>query len=332
MDYRQQTENTNLAAGKLIVKDLAIVVVDDTKFGRAVFKSVLTKVGYSDIRVADSAQHALEFMKQRRADVLVADWFMPGMSGLELTNRVRQIDEENHTYTSIILCTAQEGVAPLVMAFRRGVDDFIRKPFDHEELVARVYAAGNASNLQNMLLESTARLASSNRQLAEISMADPLTGLGNRIYYEKQLQALISEFTARGGGVCPALLKIDDFNSIRMEQSAADIDEILVSVGRRIVRVLRPTDVTCRLSTCEFGVVLHYPDVSNFRPTVFDRLQNDISGRPFNTERGELHITVSIGACFLEDQPENPTAGGLIGFARQNLEDAQKAGTNQLKY
>ena len=64
------------------MSDLAIVVVDDTKFGRAVFNSVLSKAGYGDIRVAGSAQEALALMEQRRADVLVADWFMPEMDGL----------------------------------------------------------------------------------------------------------------------------------------------------------------------------------------------------------------------------------------------------------
>ncbi len=66
----------------LLVSDLAIVVVDDTKFGRAVYNSVLSKAGYGDIRVAGSAQEALALMEQRRADVLVADWFMPEMDGL----------------------------------------------------------------------------------------------------------------------------------------------------------------------------------------------------------------------------------------------------------
>ncbi|MDH3451669.1 MAG: response regulator [Gammaproteobacteria bacterium] len=317
---------------KLLVSDLAIVVVDDTKFGRAVFNSVLSKAGYTDIRVAGSARRALELMAQRRADVLVADWFMPEMDGLELTHRVRQLDEERNEYTSIILCTALEGVNALVTAFRRGVDDFIRKPFDHEELIARVYAAGNSANLHNMLLESAQRLRQSNRELSELTARDSLTGLGNAGYLTQHLEALLAEVAARGGGVCCALVAIDEWATLRDHHSPEESDQILVGVARRIQRTIRPTDVAAVSQQGEFAVVLHYPDVAAFRATVFERLQAGICERPIAVGSGDMPVTVSIGASLFEDQPENPTAETLLEDARRQLEDASSHGHRQIKY
>ncbi|MDH3714492.1 MAG: response regulator [Gammaproteobacteria bacterium] len=317
---------------KLLVSDLAIVVVDDTKFGRAVFNSVLSKAGYSDIRVAGSARQALELMEERRADVLVADWFMPEMDGLELTHRVRQLDEERNGYTSIILCTALEGVNALVTAFRRGVDDFIRKPFDHEELIARVYAAGNSANLHNMLLESAQRMQQSNQELSELSARDPLTGLGNASFLAQQLDALLAEVAARGGGVCCALVAIDEWNALLEKHAGDEADQIRIGVARRIRRTIRPTDVAAISQDGEFAVVLHYPDVAAFRATVFERLQAEICERPLAVLGTDLPISVSIGASLFEDQPDNPTAETLLEDARRQLRDACSHGNRQIKY
>ena len=106
------------------------------QFSRAVVQAALKKAGYTNIRVAESAAQALDAMEKEHADVVLADWVMPEMDGLELTDIIRQIDEEKGTYTAIILFTAQEGIEPLVEAFSRGVDDYICKPPNPHELAA----------------------------------------------------------------------------------------------------------------------------------------------------------------------------------------------------
>jgi len=95
-------------------KDLSIIIVDDLQFSRIVVKTALKKAGYHGVRIADSASEALTMMEQQPADVLLADWMMPEMDGLELTHQVRQRDEEKGTYTAIILFTAHDGVDYLV--------------------------------------------------------------------------------------------------------------------------------------------------------------------------------------------------------------------------
>ncbi|HHO59337.1 MAG TPA: response regulator, partial [Thiotrichales bacterium] len=109
-------------------QDLSIIIVDDLQFSRIVVKTALKKAGYDGVRMADSATEALTMLEQKPADVVLADWMMPEMDGLELTERIRQRDEERGTYTAIILFTAHDGVEYLVKAFEHGVDDYLSKP------------------------------------------------------------------------------------------------------------------------------------------------------------------------------------------------------------
>ena len=108
--------------------------------------------------MADSATEALNMIEQKTADVVLADWMMPEMDGLELTQLIRQRDEEKGTYTAIILFTAHDGVEYLVKAFDHGVDDYLCKPPNPHELAARVNAAARVAALQNDLLETSRQL------------------------------------------------------------------------------------------------------------------------------------------------------------------------------
>ena len=103
--------------------DLSILVVDDAKFSSMVVSRTLTKAGYRDVRIANNARAALEMMESRPASLLIADWLMPEMDGLALTDKIRQIDEQRNHYTYVVLLTAKESVAALAEAFDRGVDD-----------------------------------------------------------------------------------------------------------------------------------------------------------------------------------------------------------------
>ncbi len=96
---------------------LGILVVDDAKFSSVMIGRVLNKAGYRDVRFASSAQDALRQLAERPTHVLLADWLMPEMDGLQLTARVRQLDGGSGHYTYIILLTGRDGVEVLAQAF-----------------------------------------------------------------------------------------------------------------------------------------------------------------------------------------------------------------------
>jgi len=222
--------NKNRARSKAQMsnKDVSIIIVDDMQFSRVVIQAALKKAGFSNIRVASRAQQALDMMDEMHADVVLADWVMPEMDGLELTGIIRQKDEEIGVYTAIILFTAQEGIEPLVEAFDRGVDDYISKPPNPHELAARVNAAARIASLQNDLLETSQQLEDTIKHLEEMALTDPLTGVGNRRLLTRQLEYHLLDASARHGGVCFVMLDIDHFKKINDAYGHDVGDEILI--------------------------------------------------------------------------------------------------------
>ncbi len=315
-----------------MVEDLSIIIVDDMQFSRAVLRSALNKAGYEDIRMAGSASETLAMLDQRRADVILADWVMPEMNGLELTDAIRQKDEETNHYTSIILFTAKEGKEAMMEAFERGVDDYLTKPVDETELAARVFAAGRVSTLQNTLLETTSALSAANRQLEELSLTDPLTGIGNRRFLNKQLDTYILQAHNRGGGICLAIIDLDHFKEVNDTYGHDIGDEVLVGFARRLRRAIRPTDVVARMGGEEFALILYYPDPHGFRPTIFDRLLASINQRPIQASEATIAITASIGVyCYTADtEQEIESAQNMIKIADDNLYKAKQQGRNRV--
>lgn len=301
---------------KLRHEGLALVLVDDARTGRAFFLRALEHAGYDDIRVAESAEEALELLAERPADVVLADWLMPGMDGLDLTHRIRSRDEEQGRYTAIILSTAKEGVDALVDAFRHGVDDFLHKPFDQEELMARVFAAGSHANAQNMLLETGQTLARGRHIRAESWLTDADTGLGSAAFFEAQLAVHIAEAAQRGGAVCCVML---DVTSAALNDGGDPVH--FVRIARRIVRAVRPTDAVCRIDGRRFALVMSAPAATGFREAVFWRLEREVAGRPLPTGDGGLApVSLAVGQAIWEGPGEPPAAERLADDARARLD------------
>ncbi len=316
----------------MIANDLSILIVDDTESGRQFLLTALNSAGYEDIRLTGSGDEVLQELNERSADVILADWIMPEMDGLELTKKVRQLDEEQYRYTSIILCTAKEGIDNLVHAFDQGVDDFLTKPIDTRELAARVQAAGRTSTLQNTLYETTSELQTANEKLNELAQTDPLTKLGNRRFMQAHLEATLKESSTRGGGTCCAIIDIDHFKKIN-DQYGHDVgDEVLIGVSRRLRRAVRPTDVLARMGGEEFAIIMFYQDASNFRHSIFGRIQQGVGSRPIKTSVGDLEVTVSMGVCCRFSGDPEMDMEMLVKCADQKMYRAKKKGRNQVIY
>jgi len=200
-------------------KDLSIIIVDDLQFSRIVVKTALKKAGYDGVRMADSASEALRMLEESPADVVLADWMMPEMNGIELTDRIRQNDEEKGIYTSIILFTANEGIEYLVKAFEHGVDDYLRKPPNPHELAARVSAAAKLSIMQNDMLETSRLMEKTIARLQKTALLDDVTGAGNERMLTSELEAHLQEASSRKGGVCLAMIQLNELSDSLKEHT-----------------------------------------------------------------------------------------------------------------
>lgn len=308
-------------------EELSIVVVDDMKFNCEFIRKALKGEGYEDIRVASSAAEALALLENRAADIVLADWVMPEMDGLELAEHIRQIDEETEHYTCILLLTARDDIASVIEAFERGVDDYLIKPPNKQELAARIYAAGRIANMQNGLLDMmrTMRLEYEQR-----TTVDRLTGLGNRVDAERRLDDLLKLVASRGGALCCGYLSLNDPQAILRKHGSAVYDEIMASAASRLRRVVRPIDLVARVSDSEFVVGMYYQDDSQIRSKTFKRILQSINLRPFKTSHGYISVHAAMGLCYSRDGHWYESAEALMECAGSKIEISRRLGSAEV--
>lgn len=312
--------------------DLAIIVADDVELTRIMIQSSLHAYDYHDVRLAKNSIEVMEMLKERPADVVLADWIMPGIDGLELTNFIRQMDEENNRYTSIIMITSKDGTEFLVEAFDQGVDDYLQKPVNDQELAARLHSAGRISNLQTTLLETTQILEASNQELKELATTDPLTGLGNRRYIDQHLEAIITTTETRGGATACMLIDLDHFKNINDTHGHSIGDEVLSGFAKRLRMAVRPTDFVGRIGGEEFCVVMYFPEEAYCRGAIFERVLKSLNSRPILTSIGEVPITASIGVAAHTQQYDKTDTEKIMKSADEKMYQAKQAGRNQFVY
>jgi len=311
---------------------LAIIIADDVELTRTMIQTSLKKSGYVDIRLADGPDEMLQLIEERPADVALLDWVMPKMNGLQLCAHIRQLDDEDNHYTSIIMLTAKEGIEHLVKAFECGVDDYLNKPINELELAARIHAAGRISMLQNSLLETMRDLEVSNQILSEMAVTDPLTSLGNRRYITQRSEAILADVHSRGGTLAFLMIDIDHFKQINDQYGHDAGDTILKKIASRLRKATRPTDVVGRFGGEEFCILMHFQEANHCTPNLFGRILKSISQKPFNIGNSQVLVTVSIGVSTYNKSDEACTLETLLKAADEKLYEAKDAGRNQVVF
>lgn len=302
--------------------DLPLLVVDDARFSSTVVGRALRKAGYRDIRIVNNAPEALKEMEARPVSVLIADWLMPEMDGLELTDRVRQQDEQTHHYTYIILLTAKESVEALSRAFDRGVDDFIYKSDMSKQLLPRVYAADRLADRQNTLLSTNELLLESNRQLEKTNILDPQSGLGNHNYAQRRLQQALDYTESRGGATAYVLIGIRDWKKMAKRNGEATLEELVQGISRRLTNLIRPLDALCRVGENEYAIVAHFLHEEHCTPAAFRRLHDGLNHKAFKTSAGYISVEAATAVCIAGEGEPVPTIDAVTEAANEGLRTA----------
>jgi diguanylate cyclase (GGDEF)-like protein len=305
---------------------LSILVVDDAKFSSAMIGRTLTQAGYQDVRYASSATEALRLLEERPASVLLADWLMPEIDGLELTARVRQLDEMADHYTYVVLLTGKEGDNVLVEAFDRGVDDFISKASMNEQLVPRIYAADRLCNTLQRLLQEKRLLTENNARLEQRNLVDALTGLGNPRYLLQKLKDSLRQIESRGGALCYLLIGLQGTEALRQAHGQAFHGELLQGVARRLQQLVRPLDILTRLDDKHFGLITMIDDLQESSPNSFKRLHEGLNLKAFKTSAGFISLGAAISVVGLDAEALPLTPEAILEHARKRLGEASDSG------
>lgn len=303
--------------------NLSIMVVDDARFSSALICRILQQAGYRDIRHAGSARAALEALDQRPANVLLVDWMMPEMDGLELTTQVRQLDESGEHYTYVILLTGGDGGNLLSAAFDRGVDDFVSKSTVNEQLLPRVLAADRLCTTLQRLQEEKRQLVHNISNLEQRNVIDALTGLGNQRYLRQHLASALRQLESRGGALCYLLVGLEDFSRSRGEGFQR---ELLYNVARRLQQMLRPLDVLARLDDRHFAVVAMVEDLRECSHSSFRRLHEGLNLKALKTSEGFITLQAAIALVGVDSRDCPVNIDNLMRQAVTQLEEARGSG------
>jgi two-component system, cell cycle response regulator len=295
-----------------------VLIAEDDPVSRKVLEKFLVKWGF-DVTCATSGTEALELLERRDSPRLaVLDWMMPGLEGVEVCKRVREWT--NRPYIYMVLLTARSEKEDLLQGLDMGADDYLTKPFDSQELRARLHVGQRILDLQDALI--TAR-----DELQFQATHDTLTGVANRGVIFDTLRREASRQTREGSGFGIILLDLDHFKWVNDTHGHAAGDAVLKETARRMAGCVRPYDVVGRYGGEEFLVVLPACDATSM-PKLAERLRQAICAQPIAMPSGEVTITASMGvAVSTVERPIGPDT--LLHDADQALYRAKSLGRNR---
>lgn len=301
-----------------------ILIVDDDAVTRALLQDHFAG-GEQEIVAVASAAAAMAVIESAPVQIVVADWLMPQVSGLDLLRWVRRRGQ--HSQPHFVMLTANTGREQLVEAFTAGVDDFLTKPFHEAELMARLKAWTRLVTLQDEASRLADQLRAANRQLVEIASNDELTGLANRRSARQQLEGLIQLASRHGHSLTCAWLDVDHFKHFNDRHGHAVGDRVLKHFADLLLRSTRSTDVCCRIGGDEFLVLLPHTSLPAASCWA-EHLTHSLAITPVHHKDLTLPVRVSIG---LANWVPPMTVDELLEAADRMLYDAKDAGRGSIR-
>ena len=292
----------------------------------------LVTAGYEVLTAANGAE-ALDILRQEGISLVITDWTMPRMDGIELCRALRW--SESFGFVYVIILTAHTDKERLVEAFDAGADDFLIKPCDRQELLARLRAGARIIALEADLAERTravhkvnAEMAIVNQKLERMATTDELTGLINR---REALARLDEQWSLARRYRLPyacIMLDIDHFKRFNDAHGHAVGDLVLRETAAVLRSNARETDVVCRIGGEEFLVLC--PNVyATAAAFCAERLRVSVESHAVDCRGERLRVTISLGVA--EQDAAMTCPDDLISAADNALYAAKNAGRNRVE-
>jgi two-component system cell cycle response regulator len=272
------------------------------------------------VMVSETPDELIELAGQGDFDMYIVSLTLEAHDGLRLCSQLRSLEATRQTP---ILVIVEEGdTARLVRALDMGVNDYLVRPVERNELVARCRSQLRRKRYQDFLRDKF-------QQGMEQAVTDPLTGLHNRRYMEGHLESLVGDAAHTGKQVSLLIFDIDHFKAVNDTYGHPAGDAVLKEFAQRIAHNVRGVDLCCRLGGEEFVVVMPDTD-ADFAKVVAERLRVCIASRPFALDDGKtmLDVTVSIGLSTTIGGGDSPS--GLLSRADDCLYEAKRSGRNKV--
>ncbi len=299
-------------------RDGRVLIVDDRPASYERIAATLSKE--HEVEVEPDPNQALFHAADGNYDLLIVSLGLENFDALRLCSQVRSLDRTRNL--PILAITEPDNTARMLRGLEIGVNDFLIRPIDKNELLAR-------ARTQVRKRRYTERLRDNVQMSIEMAITDALTGLFNRRYMESHLGTLIEQAAARGKPLSALVLDIDYFKSINDGHGHDAGDDVLRDFALRIKRSIRGIDLACRYGGEEFVIVMPETDMA-VAAMVAERLRRRIAAEAFAIAQGsrQIPVTISIGIAGLRGKDD--TAPALLKRADQALYRAKRDGRNRV--
>ncbi len=295
-----------------------VLIVDDRAASYERLAAVLRQE--QEVAVEPDPNQALFHAADANYDLVIVSLGLENFDALRLCSQLRSLER---TRSLPILGVAEpDATARMVRGLEIGVNDYLMRPVDKNELLAR-------ARTQIRKRRYTDHLRDNVQNSIEMAITDALTGLFNRRYMESHLGTLIEQAAARGKALSVLVLDIDYFKAINDSHGHDAGDDVLREFALRIKRSIRGIDLACRYGGEEFVIVMPETDMA-VAAMVAERLRRRIAAEPFAIAQGarQIPVTISIGIATLDTADD--TASTILKRADQALYRAKRDGRNSV--
>lgn len=295
-----------------------ILIAEDDPVSRRVLEVFLKKWGF-EVTVATTGIEALQLLERMDAPRLaILDWMMPGMEGVQVCQKVRE--SKNRAYVYILLLTARAQKDDLLQGLESGADDYLTKPFDSQELRARLHVGQRILDLQDKLLAT-------GDELLLRATHDNLTGVANRGVILDTLRREQARQVRDGGSFGIVLADVDHFKYVNDTYGHLAGDDVLREATQRMLAAVRPYDTVGRYGGEEFLIVAPTSDAMGALGLA-ERIRLAIESKPIMADSTPISITVSLGVAASTDAfPLG--CESMLRLADQALYRAKERGRNR---
>ena len=287
-----------------------ILLVDDDPAILRLLMQFLESAGYQ-VRCAADGGLAMAAIERQCPDILITDWEMPNVDGLQLCRWLRYQNLPHYVYT--IFLTVRTRVQDLVKGLKAGADDFLKKPVDRAELLARLRCGTRVLALESRLIR--------------LAKCDPLTGLATRRHFYEQAEREWARADRHHFPLSCVMLDIDFFKRINDSYGHPVGDEVLRRVASLLTANVRVSDYVCRYGGEEFCALL--PETGEEGAAVWaDQLRDKLASTSMRIDGRRIGVTASFGVAGRMHQTESPKH--LIDLADRALLQAKRFGRNRV--
>ena len=299
---------------------MRILIADDELMSRKLLQNTLERAGYEVTAVENGRLAADELCPANGPRLALLDWVMPGLDGLGVCREVRKRKEQSYVY--MILLTSKESKEDVVAGLESGADDYLTKPFDPEELKARLRTGLRILNLEDRLVEAR-------EQMRFQATHDGLTALWNRGMIVDLLGRELARSMRENFSTAILMCDLDHFKSVNDTYGHLVGDDVLRETAKRLLASVRSYDFVGRYGGEEFLVVLN-----NCNPAYAfaraEEIRKAIAQKPMPTSSGPVPVTMSLGLLLNQEWGRRPVEE-LLHEADAGLYAAKAAGRNCVK-